>query len=506
MKKLIAYVSLFAILLSVLAAFIGCGETGDGTETTHSTVTAESNVESTTVEVDHRFDNVDYDGREFRIYVNSNTDACISIAPTNFFEGAGVTTGDKVNDAVVERNMQVEELIDVTLVHTYCNLGFMETMTDIRTYTASGTDEVDLVMGYLLPFGTLVVEGHFCNVQDEGVFDFDRPYWYKECMEDLRLVDDYQYLLAGDYFINVLRQVHISLLNKNLYMDYYHRSADELYDMVLNYEWTLDKMNEIIADKYVDLNGNGVRDNGDRFGYINRDSWGYFEPFVTCSNPPFIARDEDGVPSITLREGERSGQIADKMTQLYHNESTYLKFDTETDLYMAFSRDESLMVGYQFLGSLENDVFRQMESDVAVLPYPMLNASDKKYTSAFQESARMGAIPTTSTDMDFISTVIEVLNRESASILIPQYYHEGLKVRLVDDEKAAAMIDIIHDNVGNSFIVGYNYTLGNEVFNIFFEAAKSKRTFDVVYKGYEKALPRALNKALENFRKNNDVD
>ena len=118
----------------------------------------------------------------------------------------------------------------------------------------------------------------------------------------------------------------------------------------------------------------------------------------------------------------------------------------------------------------------------------------------------MGAIPTTSTDMDFISTVIEVLNRESASILIPQYYHEGLKVRLVDDEKAAAMIDIIHDNVGNSFIVGYNYTLGNEVFNIFFEAAKSKRTFDVVYKGYEKALPRALNKALENFRKNNDVD
>lgn len=219
MKRLIAYVSLFALLLSVAAAFIGCGETGDGTETTHSTVTAETDVESETVEVDHRFDNVDYDGREFRIYVNSNTDACISIAPTNFFEGAGVTTGDKVNDAVVERNMQVEELIDVTLVHTYCNLGFMETMTDVRTYTASGTDEVDLVMGYLLPFGTLVVEGHFCNVQDEGVFDFDRPYWYKECMEDLRLVDDYQYLLAGDYFINVLRQVHISMLNKNLYYE-----------------------------------------------------------------------------------------------------------------------------------------------------------------------------------------------------------------------------------------------------------------------------------------------
>ncbi len=505
MKKLIAHVSLLAILLSVLAVFAGCGESGESTEGTHSNVTGETIIESTTVEVDHRFDDVDYDGREFRVYINNNTDCCYSIAPTNFFEGSGETNGDKVNDAIVERNMKVEELIDVKLTFTYCDLGFMETMTDIRMYTASGTDEVDLVMGYLLPFGTLVVEGHFCNVLDEGVFDFDRPYWYKECMEDLRLVDDYQYLLAGDYFINVLRQVHISLLNKNLYMDYYQRSADELYDMVLNYEWTLDKMNEIITDKYIDLNGNGIMDSGDRFGYINGNSWGYFEPFVTCSNPPFISRDEDGTPTITLQEGDRSNQIAEKMMQLYHNESTYTKFP-ETELYMAFSRDESLMVGYQYLGSLENDVFRQMESDIAVLPYPMLHASDKKYTSAFQESARMGAIPTTATDLDFISTVLEVLGRESAAILIPQYYNEGLKVRLVDDEKAAAMIDIIHDNISNSFIVGYNYTLGNEVFNIFFEAARSKRSFNVVYKGFQRALPKALEKALDNFRKNNSVD
>ena len=505
MKKIIAYVALLAILLSALTAFVGCGENGEGTEDTHSAETADTVAEGSTAEEDHRFDGVDYDGREFRIYINANTDACQSIAPTNFFEGSGDISGDKVNDAIVERNMKVEDLLDVTLTYTYCNLGFMENMADIRMYTAAGTDEFDLVMGYLLPYGTLVVEGHFNNVYDEGVFDFDRPYWYKECMEDLRLVGDYQYLLAGDYFMNVLRQVHVSLLNKKLYMDHYHRSADELYDMVLNYEWTLDKMNEIITDKYIDLNGNGIADSGDQFGYINSNSWGYFEPFVTCSDPPFIKRDEEGNPTITLHEGDRANQIVEKMTQVIHNESTYLGF-SETELYMAFTRDESLMVGYQCIGSLENDAFREMESDIAVLPYPMLNASDKKYTAAFQESARMGAIPTTSTDMDFISTVLEVLGRESYAILIPQYYNEGLKVRLVDDEKASTMIDIIHDNIGNSFIVGYNYTLGNHVFNIFFEAASSKRTFAVVYKPYQKSLPKTMERILDSFVKNNSVD
>lgn len=101
------------------------------------------------------------------------------------------------------------------------------------------------------------------------------------------------------------------------YNDYYNRSADEVYDRVSNYEWTYDKMNEIITDKYVDKNLNGVVDRGDRFGFTN---------------------------------------------------------------------GECLIASGQRMGSPENPILRQMESDAAVLPYPMLFASDQKYVTSAHDT------------------------------------------------------------------------------------------------------------------------
>jgi hypothetical protein len=137
----------------------------------------------------------------------------------------------------------------------------------------------------------------------------------------------------------------------------------------------------------------------------------------------------------------------------------------------------------------------------------MLHASDKKYTTSAHDTTEMGAILATSTDLAFISTVVEVLNRETAKILIPVYYKECLQVQCVDDEKAAAMIDIIHDNFDNSFILAYNLTLGSTILQSFANAMQGKREFAAVFTDRSaKTVNRSLESKIKQFVKKNNVD
>ena len=505
LQKRLCLILAVVMLLSVAAVFAGCGTGEENPTHTHATT---AGAEDVTAEEDNRFVGVDYKDREFRIYTSTNA-ASAGMGNSNFLiEGTGESDGGLVNDAVLERNIQVEELLGVELVFTQVDLTYNQVAADIRTLTISGTDEFDLVINDIYAYAELIIEGNFRNVLDEDcVFDFERSYWYKDYMDDLRLMDGYQYVLAGDYFADIIRGAHLLLLNKQIYLDYYNRPADELYDVVTNYEWTYDKMNEIISDKYADKNLNNTKDKGDQFGFMEPEYWGGSIPFSVSGNPTFISRDEDGVPTVVIHEGDRANQLASAMTMVFNNESSSIALTTDAELLTAFTQDECLILGYQRLGSLENGIFRQMEGDAAVLPYPMLFASDKKYTTSAHDTTEMGAILATSTDLAFISTVVEVLNRETANILMPRYYKEGLQVQCVDDPKSAAMIDIIHDNFDNSFILAYNLTLGSTILQSFSTAMQNKREFAAVFTDRTaKTVNRTLDTKIRQFEKQNNVE
>ena len=486
------------MLISCVAVFAGCGETADVTDG-HQTQNANTNLEGDTEEIDDRFLDVDYQEREFRIYTSTNR-ASAGMGNSNFLiEGTGESSGGLVNDAVVARNLMVEDLLGVELVFTQVDLDYLDVSGNLRRLTSSGTDEFDLVINDIWAFAEMTLGNHFRNVlTDECVFEFDRPYWYGEYMEDLRFVDSYQSVLAGDFFIDVLRSAHLLLLNKQMYTDYYNRPADELYDVVSNYEWTYDKMYEVISDKYTDKNLNGVKDGGDQYGLLEMNNWGGHIPFMVTGTT-YFDRDEFGAPVLVVHEGDRANILTSKIAALYNNDST-----SETDdgnLLPAFTNNECLIVGYQRLGSLENTILRQMEGDAAVLPYPMLFASDKKYVTSTHDTTEMGAILTTVKDLEFVSTVVEVLNRETANILMPKYYKECLQVQCVDDEKASAMIDIIHDNFDNAFILAYNETLNSCILQSVHDAVEQNREFSAVFAGRARSVTKTLNNMVLRFER-----
>ncbi len=489
------------MLVSALASCAATDEQGGEAETdgTHA-------LESTDPNADNRFKDVNYGDREFHIYTSAHQ-ASSSMESSNYLiEGTGKTGGGLVSDAVFARNVTVEEQLGVKLVFTQCDLSYGGIAGDVRILTQSGQHEFDLVINDNYDYGTLVIEGHFHNLlEPECVFDFNRDYWYKDYMEDLRFVDGYQHLMAGDFFIDVLRTAHLMVVNKDLYNDYYHTSADELYDVVSNFEWTYDKLISISTGLYIDKNQNGVKDEGDQFGYLDSAYWGASIPLSTSGTTGFITRDEDGYPSVTINEGDRSNQLANAMSKLLNLEDTGLEIGDSMQVFI--KGDALVAAGGMSLGSLESETLRQMESDAAVLPYPMLFASDKKYITATHDTTELGGILVTATDLEFISTVVEVLNRETANILIPKYYKESLQVQCVDDEKAAAMLDIIHDNFDNAFILTYNVPLGSKVLQAFSTCAENKREFSAVYvAGTAKSVNKTLSNLIADYEKKNNVN
>ena len=109
-KSMIRTVSGLLALLMAGTTLIACGsDTGDPAVTTSADTAAvteavtEAGIEYV---ADSLPDNLDYNGRQFTMYVASFKE---------FFEGPEESTGDIVDDAVIDRNRAVEERLNIKL-------------------------------------------------------------------------------------------------------------------------------------------------------------------------------------------------------------------------------------------------------------------------------------------------------------------------------------------------------------------------------------------------------
>ena len=485
--------ALLLVALLLLPCLCACANTG-----------VEDPAESTN-EVETEFDpfaELDYGGAEFWIYTSTNA-ASTGMGNSNFMiegDGEQADSSDIVASAVYKRNLDTEELLGINLEYVQTDLVYSAVADDIKKYVTAGSDEFDLIINDLFPLAGLSINGYFVNTLDDSYsFDFDQNYWYSDYMTDVSFIEGYQFLLAGDYFADIIRSGHCLIYNKSLYEDRYG-NPDELYDIVLNYEWTQEKMLELIDENYVDLNGNGQADKDDRYGYAICDIWGCSIPLITSGDCNYMERDaETGNPIITI-DNERTYTLTESIYNLMYSKGTGTF--SEAELLDVFARDQALIVGYQRLGSLEN--LRGMENDLGIIPYPMLLKSDQQYTTSSHDTTEVGVIMTTAiNDMEYISTVLEVLNRETAKTVMPQYYETALKIKYTDDPQAGAMIDIIHDNFRNGFEMAYDSSIGTPIKTVIYGTIEAK-SYNVASKLAKttKSCTKLINKMIAQCEKN----
>lgn len=505
-----------ALLLAILmlaSSLASCAENKEPDETTdlagtENTVTPSASVEE---EVEEETENPYYDGyvdpfadtnlEGETLTIYTSVDERGTLTTSNILiEGPEEITGDVAPDAAYQRNLDVAEMLNVELQFVQANYNYEQVASNIKTLVLAGDSGYDVIINDIYGLAPLVPDGLFHNVNNAANFDFDNPWWYDDFMSDLEMVAGQRYILAGDFFIDMLRCSHCLIMNKDMYGDLYG-DPEDVYAAVLNNEWTMDYMTDLVEGAYIDLNGNSQKDGEDQFGFAVFERWGGSIPWIVSGDPGFIERNEDGTPEITINN-ERTLVLVDKLKALFNNDASAMAIydGDEVKTENIFFEGRSLFLSYQRLGSLENASFRNTDIDFAVLPYPMLDENSDGYVTSTHDTAELGFIPSSiATDrLGFISTVVEVLCRETYAQVLPNYYESSLKVKYSRDQSSAQMLDIIHDSFDNGFALAYSNGLSGVFLGTVSDAiAEGAANFTTIVKAKEKVSKKLLEKLIE---------
>jgi hypothetical protein len=341
----------------------------------------------------------------------------------------------------------------------------------------------------------LSLQSMFINTRNVDIFDLSQAYWYDDFMDDAAIGTERSFILAGDYFIDILRNCNALFLNQSMLNEQRPNGSDELHQMVIDGGWTFDEFLKLSRDFLVDLDGSGVISNTtSQFGFICVGTWGSAMPFMMSTDPGVFTKDSNGIPSLTLNN-PRAIQLHDYLSELFHEPTSGASHTFALgDLMSQFMGRRSLMLGFQRLSMLED--LRVMEDDVAVLPYPKLNANQARYITSAHDTIEVGGIPVTTPNFDMICVVLEALNRETERTVLPAYYEQSLKIKYVRDDYSAQIIDIIRDSMGNVFSLAYSETISG-ILNIFDVSAN--RDFTSAYERISERARHRLEEVIELF-------
>ena len=442
---------------------------------------------------------LDFGGAEFRVLHRNGNDGYYGdgdVFEIEVFSEA--ENGDIINDAVYKRNKTVESrlnikikpigIIDASWTHAY------EFFDYIKRSVSAGDDEFDVILGYAALMPQYAMQGLYLNINDLPYVDMEKPWWSQNFREEMS-IGGKCYLLEGDYSLSLLARAMCVFYNKN---QAENLGLENLYQTVINGDWTFDKMGEISKSAYVDLNGNGKRDSGDRFGttitvgtYIDNMWFSFDQPVTTM--------DGDGYPVLAANTPKMAEMVLKTYEFLYENEGVDAPPETVENEPVNLNNFSSGNILFWPNTLYKNVMLRAMETDYGILPYPKWNKEQKKYMTGAQDNFSIIAIPATCSDKELVSAALEALSAESYRSVTPAYYEIALKKKYLRDDESVMMLDIIRSGLSFNFGAYHTDTIGDLRLLYRFLMNDKKSDWVSAYEKKEAAYQTGLEKTIENY-------
>lgn len=437
---------------------------------------------------------LDFEGRTFTAFVPG-------AEFRRFHAGDEEISGEVVNDATIARNQAVEARLNITLDQQMQNdIAPYQYKTKVTPLILAGDDTYDLYLGFQYQLVTMLDQGGFVNQNELEYLDFSQSWWWNGYMDELTLNPEKRYFSIGDYSMQAVSYTFALFYNKDLYGSNYG-DGEGLYDVVMNGDWTLDAMTELVESVYADLNSNGEVDLEDQLGFVNYQTAASVDPVVYSTDISFVNRLDDGRLELNMIQDD-AVTLAEKLNKLFWQPGSYHAINSNEALANQFSAGKTLFCGGSLLFSAES--YRDMESEFGIIPFPKLDEEQKEYRSLVHDAAMLTAVNGSSKNLDIAGAVMEALCAETSRTVLPAYYETALKIKYTRDNKSAQMIDLIHDNMRTNFVFAYNYSLGN-IGTIYRSLVTGKSTNYVsVANKTMKASQTKLDELYDFFMKNTD--
>ena len=375
-------------------------------------------------------------------------------------------TGDEIQDQIFLRNKDVQKKYGVTFIYheEKGSSSHMDTYEKKIEIDFTGDAEYEIMAAYSQLPVRLSTKGYLANLKEAKYLDFEKPWWPKQMVSDLT-INNNLYFCTGDISTNLLWMMTILYFNKDLAEEY---QLPNLYELVDNYEWTQEKLLELTTNIFTDVNGNGKKDDNDKYGLgIVAVS---YDAFATASGTTSIIKDR-GTDLFMLNPdffGEKMSNMIDMGIRLFESRGTRYYNDTNATVRAHFGTGDVLFwADRTFCGARE---FQAEGADVTfgVLPIPMFDGLQQRYYTNVGYPFSLYTINSNVIDeeqMNKVSAVLQEMAFRTYRDVTPEIFDTALKNRYSDEPDDARMFDLIKESISFEISRFLNQEVGNTASN-----------------------------------------
>lgn len=346
-------------------------------------------------------------------------------------------TGSPLDDAVFRRNRRMESMFGFDLIQI--EVPNPETARDrVRLIVQSGSDEFDMAMMEPEQAISLAQDGLLEMIDNIPHIDLSQPWWDQDMNRDFTISNRLLFTV-GDFSLNQYSVTMGIIFNKVLHSAL---QLEDPYRIVKEGKWTMDAFAKMAREGKKDLDGNGV--------YNEFDQWGFVAPyhvytpaFIIGMGEKHVIKDQNDLPVLNLSAESfvnRYYKLFDIITEGWHFDPWKTGIGEPEDMFL---NNQTL-----FWSDLLNWTvkLRAMDNDFGILPMPKYNEQQNKYISEGAYPHVM-TIPVTITDPERTGIILEALCAESRLTTLSVYLDTMLVNQVLDrDEESGEMLDIIFSN------------------------------------------------------------
>lgn len=429
-----------------------------------------------------------FDGADFRVSTKANWRSEVLVDELN---------GDGVNDAIFNRNALISERFKVKIVPVVTPEGDMYTqVNNVRNSIMAQDDAFDLASTYAMTAGTIINEGYYLNWNTMPYNDFSQPWWLSS-VNDCFGVKDKIYTVVGDMCFSLLEYTYCTYYNRTKGDTY--GLTEPLFEVIREGGWTIDYLLGLIGDLYVDVNGDGVRDEEDSYGFLAHNGTDLMI-YTYAFDIPLTARNGDGIPELAVNS-EKTVSAVEKITELYWGNNGSYIFDESRagEVPGMFAAGKSVFYTSMFCRAFNN--LRDMEDDFTILPFVKYDEAQENYLTSDMDNYSVLGVPITCQNTEMVSVITESMNVESYRSVFPAYYEKVLKGEYARDRESLEMIDLVMAGRRFDFATLYTASSYLNALNTIVQASVRSKNADFAsrYASNEKVLRKKLEKIVKVY-------
>ena len=364
-------------------------------------------------------------------------------------------------------------------------------MSEIRKRQESTDPNMiaDLCSTYSQFAGNLTLEGRYQNIANSDMIDLEKPWWPKDLLIN-STIDDKIYFVSGDISPTLIYETYAIFFNIDLVEKY---NIENPISLVLNRQWTIDKLIEVTENIYEDLDTSKAGPSAGDFLAFN------FNDNMHIKALPFgmgvrviVPDDDDGYVWSEDYVGEKMEIIAGKVSDWINNNPGVTTSNDFSNYGVSFVNEQCIFNLGNFAYAAQN--LAGSGIDYGVVPAPLYNTDQEEYYSYYGNPTSFWGIPTNA-DLDNSALLLESLAADAYVFISPALFERALKLKYVTGEVdgLSKMFDIIRD--GLVFDASMFYFQHISGYSSFTELAGDIKSWQSMYVGM---TLKSMKKSLES--------